>query len=200
MGKKRHRTIHPRRPKIMTENFISLVFAFAHHENKKIIGDGKDLPWDHLPEDLRNFKKLTMGRAVIMGRKTWDSLPRKPLPDRINIIISRQKNLSVPNNVAIFDDIKKALSHCGHQAGVIGGAEIFNLAYPFANVIFATELQGAGILPSRLDSPCYLAVDCEKDFKEVERLDFPSATIPFIVREYHRHGYNAAPSLKKLLA
>lgn len=189
--------------------FVSLVFAFAQHDGKKIIGDGNCLPWDHLPEDMQNFKKLTMAPrvmsniatpAIIMGRKTWDSLPRKPLPHRKNIIISRQKNLNPPDGAAVFDDMGAALQACDHQASVIGGAETIDLAYRFANVIFASELLGEHILSRNPQSPCYLTLDYEKDFTEVERVEFLNASIPFIVREYHRHDYNAEPNLKKLLA
>ena len=184
----------------MTQRFVSLVFAFAHHDGKKIIGDGNDLPWEHLPEDLKNFKKLTMGRAVVMGRRTWDSLPKKPLQGRQNIIISRQKNLSVPDGVAVFDDIEKSLQACNYQAGVIGGAEVFKLAYPFANVIFVTELIGQNILPHAPTAPCYLDIDYNQDFKEVERMEFQDAKYPFVIRELRPKNFAAPAVLKKLLA
>ncbi len=206
--------------KIMTQGNtsakISLVFAFAYHQAKKIIGDRDGLLW-HLAEDLKNFKKITLGHvvkhdagtlaigatpAVIMGRKTWDSLPRKPLPHRHNIIISWQKNLSLPEGTHLFSDMNQAIAHCrtkGWTTAVIGGAQIFAEAYPLADIIYASELLGENILDRQPVEPCYLDIPYEQDYKLVEEVDFPQAAIPFIVREYHRKDSQFAPQVKKLL-
>ncbi len=197
---------------------ISLVFAFAYHQAKKIIGDRDGLLW-HLAEDLKNFKKITLGNvvkhdagavagepgatpAVIMGRKTWDSLPRKPLPHRHNIIISRQKNLPLPEGAYLFSDMEEAIAHCRTKrwtTAVIGGAQIFAEAYPLADIIYATELLGENILNRQPVEPCYLEIPYEQDYKLVEEVHFPQAAIPFTVREYHRKDSQFAPQVKKLL-
>ena len=65
-----------------------LVIVVAMAENR-VIGQDGGLPW-HLPEDLKRFKAVTMGKPLVMGRKTWESLPRKPLPGRPNLIVTRQ--------------------------------------------------------------------------------------------------------------
>ncbi len=79
---------------------ISLVYAQSRNG---IIGDAGGLPW-HIPSDLKRFKETTLGKPVIMGRKTWDSLPRKPLPGRLNIVITRQAGFSaeVPQSWAAW--------------------------------------------------------------------------------------------------
>ena len=65
---------------------IVLVVAIA---DNGVIGSNGAIPW-HIPEDLKRFKALTMGHTIVMGRKTWDSLPRKPLPGRVNVVVTRQ--------------------------------------------------------------------------------------------------------------
>lgn len=110
-----------------------------------VIGLNNKLPW-HLPEDLAHFKCTTMGCPVIMGRKTWSSLPDKfrPLPGRPNIVLTRDGMFCAPGaNVAVT--LPLALNHCkfmqGHgEAWVIGGAEIYALAAPFAHRAVVTEI------------------------------------------------------------
>lgn len=110
-----------------------------------VIGKGDDLPW-HLPEDLQNFKKLTMGKTVVMGRKTFESILKrlgKPLPGRKNVVITRQADYRAAEGVLLFhslEDAVKALA--GQDLYIIGGAEIFKLALPLAEKIFITHVKG----------------------------------------------------------
>ncbi len=124
------------------------------------IGKGGRLPWS-LPGDLRHFKELTTARSpgkkhvVMMGRKTWDSLPGrfKPLPHRINIVLSRQQSLSLPQEVYVFPGFDQAWEEMtqGHLAKdiesvfVIGGAEIFQAAFlhPQCQRIYLTQIQAS---------------------------------------------------------
>lgn len=118
-----------------------LVIIAAVAQNN-CIGQENKLPW-HIPEDLKNFKRLTTNKIVLMGRKTWESIPEKfrPLPQRTNIVISRQKNLIVPNGVQLFSSIDEAISaHQNEEVFVIGGAEIYNQAMPLASRLFITEV------------------------------------------------------------
>lgn len=110
-----------------------------------VIGSNGQLPW-HLPEDLAHFKRLTHGCPVIMGRKTWDSLPAKfrPLPGRTNIVITNQKNWQ-ENGCLRSYSLQEALSLC-HEAAevwVIGGAQIYALTLPLAQRAVVTEIEAS---------------------------------------------------------
>ncbi|MGI9461239.1 MAG: dihydrofolate reductase [Alphaproteobacteria bacterium] len=178
---------------------ISLVVAYTNLDGKKIIGDKHGLLW-HLPEDLKNFKKLTIGRTVVMGRKTWDSLPKKPLADRRNVVISRQKNLSLPDGVWLYDDLEKFLQGCDGEIAIIGGAEIFHLAEPLIDIIYATEISSANHFKRQAIDPCYFDIDIKKNFDFITKTNFSKATIPFVVREYHQKKISTPATLQKLLA
>jgi dihydrofolate reductase len=109
-----------------------------------VIGGDNDLPW-YLPEDLKHFKKITLGKTVLMGRKSFDSIVKrlgKPLPERKNIVITRQKDYKAPEGVIIFNSLDEALKSSSDDIYIIGGAEIFKLALPFAEKIYITHVQG----------------------------------------------------------
>lgn len=113
-----------------------------------VIGKDNAMPW-HLPEDLAHFKQLTQGSAVVMGRKTWDSLPARfrPLPGRTNIVVTRQAGWSpepAAPGVLHAASLEEALE-MGHQAGdsvwVMGGAQVYAQALPLADSIEVTEIE-----------------------------------------------------------
>ena len=118
---------------------INMIYARAENG---VIGHNNAMPW-RLPEDLAHFKKLTLGSPVIMGRKTWDSLPPRfrPLPGRTNVVITRQADwvAAGANTTASLD---AALKLCGdaEQVWIIGGAQIYALAEPMAQRIEVTEI------------------------------------------------------------
>jgi dihydrofolate reductase len=118
---------------------VTIILARA---DNGVIGAGGTLPW-HLPEDLKRFKLLTLGKPVIMGRKTWDSLPRKPLPGRSNIVISRDPAFAAPA-ASIAHSFEAALALAAAENPpeimVIGGAEVFAAALPRASRILLTEI------------------------------------------------------------
>lgn len=96
------------------------------------------LPW-HLPEDLKHFKETTNGYPIIMGRKTWESLGR-PLPNRRNVVISRQVNYVAPG-AEVFTSLPAALAAVGdNPAFIIGGAELYRQALPLAGQLIITEV------------------------------------------------------------
>ena len=107
------------------------------------IGRDNGLLW-HLPGDLPRFKALTMGHAVIMGRKTWDSLPERfrPLPGRRNIVLSRQPALQLAG-AEVFRSLDEALAACAGDdtVFVIGGAQIYAQALPLADRLELTEVE-----------------------------------------------------------
>lgn len=105
------------------------------------IGLGNEL-LVRLPEDMAHFKALTLGHTVLMGRKTWDSIPAKfrPLPGRRNLVLSRQPGLRL-DGAEVFPDLTAALGACSpaEQVFVMGGAEIYALALPLATALELTE-------------------------------------------------------------
>lgn len=117
---------------------ISLVVAAAENN---VIGKDNQLQW-HLPADMKFFKQVTTGRHVVMGRKTFDALG-KPLPNRTNIIISRQNDFTVENSFVV-NDLKAALdlakANGETECMVIGGGEIYNQALVWADKIYLTRV------------------------------------------------------------
>lgn len=120
---------------------VTLIFARAANG---VIGKDNALPW-HLPEDMAHFRKLTSGAPVIMGRKTWDSLPPKfrPLPNRVNIVVTRQANWSA-DGAEVVHNLRDAIALCNERAApeawVMGGAQIYAEAEPLAQRAIITEI------------------------------------------------------------
>jgi dihydrofolate reductase len=122
---------------------VALVAAVARGG---VIGQGDTLPW-HIPEDMAHFRELTRGAPVVMGRRTWDSLPARfrPLPGRRNIVVTRQTAWRAPgaevaHSVQQALDIAAAPAPAGGRVFVIGGAEIYAAALPWADELELTEI------------------------------------------------------------
>lgn len=115
---------------------VSLVVAISRN---RVIGAQGALPW-HLPEDLKYFKRLTMGHPIIMGRKTFESIGRL-LPGRSNVVVTRKPDYRAPGAVVVAS-LEEALAACRDtdEVFVIGGAEIFRQLLNRAERIYATEL------------------------------------------------------------
>jgi dihydrofolate reductase len=121
---------------------VNLIYARAANG---VIGYQNTLPW-HLPEDLAHFKRLTQGCPVIMGRRTWESLPPRfrPLPGRLNLVLSRQGLAA--DGATVLPGLPQALNHCSQQnpapaeVWVIGGAQIYAQALPLAQRVVVTEI------------------------------------------------------------
>lgn len=138
----------------------------AAAENNVIGADNK-LPWD-IPEDMKFFREKTKGHAVIMGRKTYESMG-KPLPNRLNVIITRQKDYQVPGGVVVAS-IDDAIEHCrgkvkeyGEEVFIIGGGEIYKQSMNLVDIIYLTRVHKA--IPGDARYP---AVD-PRQFEEIER-------------------------------
>lgn len=118
---------------------LKLIYARARNG---VIGANNSLPW-HLPEDLAHFKRTTLGCPVIMGRKTWESLPAqfRPLPGRKNIVVTRQIDWQA-NGADVAHSLVQAASLCpaDQDVWVIGGAEVYAQALPLAQEIVITEI------------------------------------------------------------
>ncbi len=135
---------HGRRYAAAMKTTLPLCMIAALAENR-VIGRDNQLPW-HLPADLRHFKALTLGKPVIMGRKTWDSLGR-PLPGRLNLVVSRQAGLQLPG-AEVFADLTAALARAEQWAReqaadelmLIGGAQLYQQALPLAQRLYLTRV------------------------------------------------------------
>ncbi len=119
---------------------ISLIVAMAEN---RVIGQGGGLPW-HIPGDLAYFKEQTMGKPIVMGRKTWDSLGR-PLPGRANIVITRDAAFQaagahVAHSLDQALDLARGMVADDAEVMIIGGAEIYRQALPRADRIYLTEV------------------------------------------------------------
>jgi dihydrofolate reductase len=127
---------------------LSIIAAVA---SNGVIGGDNRLLW-HLSDDLKRFKRLTMGRPIIMGRKTFESLP-KLLPGREHFVLSRDPHYQVPEGVHLFTDVKELLRALPEGENfIIGGAHIYQLLLPYADVMYLTELavpyEGDAYFPS----------------------------------------------------
>ncbi len=113
-----------------------IIIIVAASENR-VIGVSNTLPW-HIKEDLQRFKSLTKGYPIIMGRKTYDSLPKKPLPHRENIVISRNRDLQEGDKVCA--SLEEALEYCSGKEKVFicGGGTIYEAAMDLADTIELT--------------------------------------------------------------
>ncbi|TXH90120.1 MAG: dihydrofolate reductase [Rhodoferax sp.] len=124
----------------MSSPRLHLIYARAANG---VIGVNGSLPW-HLPEDLAHFKRTTLGCPVIMGRKTWDSLPPRfrPLPGRSNVVVTRQADWH-ENGALPAKDLASALQICEQSSDVwvIGGAQLYALAEPLASTAVVTEIE-----------------------------------------------------------
>ena len=141
---------------------MSVIFVLARAENGVIGVDGK-LPW-HLPADLRHFKALTTGRAMVMGRKTFESFPA-PLPGRRHIVLTRDRAWKA-TGAEVVHDPAIGLRIAGGHVAVIGGAEIFALYLPHADAIELTEIHAA--------PPGDAVVPAFTGWREVSRADHPA--------------------------
>lgn len=116
---------------------ISIIVAISEDCG---IGKNNDLLWN-IPEDLRRFKRLTLGKTVIMGRKTWESLPRKPLQGRKNVVITDVPGETIVNAITAYS-IGDALSKCegDEEIFIIGGGSIYRQFMPLADRLYITHV------------------------------------------------------------
>jgi dihydrofolate reductase len=143
------------------------VDMIAAVSNNMAIGlmDGK-LPW-HIPEELAWFSGITANRAIIMGRKTWDSLPVKPLPHRQNIVLTTRRI----RGVDCVSSIEEALTIARNQPIVIGGADIYRQAMPFVSKLYLS------IIPMWVDVPHVKFPINERRWHMVNRVDHPTYSV-----------------------
>ncbi|MBP7705315.1 MAG: dihydrofolate reductase [Caulobacter sp.] len=139
-----------------------------------VIGRDNTLPW-RLKSDLQIFKRVTMAKPVIMGRRTWDSLPLKPLPGRLNVVLSRDGSFK-PKNAVVCEQFIEAVEIAREQAEedgadevcVIGGVALFNLALPKARRMYLTEVD------AEPEGDVFFPPFDEADWTEVSREAHPA--------------------------
>jgi dihydrofolate reductase len=143
---------------------VSIVVATDEHGG---IGLEGRLPW-HLPNDLKRFKALTMGKPIVMGRRTFDSIGRA-LPGRVNIVVSRQSGLGIDGCVVV-PSLEAALEAAGEadETCVIGGAEIYRLALPLAGTLHLTRVHAT------VGADTFFPVIDAAQWEEISREDCPA--------------------------
>jgi len=152
---------------------LTLILAIG--KNSVIGKDGK-VPW-RIPEDLKHFRRLTTGHAVIMGRKTWDEVG-KPLPNRRNIVISRTRGLELPG-AEVVSTLEEAIARAratDPDPFVIGGAQIYQAALPLATRIYLTEVDQA------IAGDTFFHLD-RTGFHETERRQGEDPSVSFVTLE-----------------
>jgi dihydrofolate reductase len=143
---------------------ISLIAALTQNH---VIGKNNDLPW-HLPDDMKYFMQTTKQHHVIMGRKNYESIPEKfrPLPNRTNIVVTHQNNFHAPN-CAVVNSLEQGIAlakkNNEQELFIIGGAEIYKLAMPFAKRLYLTEIQ------TELEGDTYFPTFDKQHWAEVSR-------------------------------
>ena len=148
----------------MSANAQSISIVVAMDENR-LIGQAGDLPW-RLPNDLKHFKRVTMGKTLLMGRKTWESLPGA-LPGRPNWVVSRQPDFK-SEGARVFGTVDAALdAHAAGELMVIGGADLFRQVLPQATRIYLTQVRAA--IPAAGDREVYFPGFDESAFVEIWR-------------------------------
>ena len=165
---------------------IVLVVAIA---DNGVIGKDGGIPW-HISEDMKRFKALTMGHTIVMGRKTWDSLPKKPLPGRTNIVLSRDLSFE-PERAIACETFSEATQIGREQAAddgvdevcVIGGSALFELALPKARRLYLTEVE------AEVEGDVFFPSFDEAEWEEVRRESHPAGEddeFPFTFRVLER--------------
>jgi dihydrofolate reductase len=151
---------------------LALVVAM---NRERLIGADGGLPW-HIPEDLKHFKRTTMGHAILMGRVTWDSIGR-PLPGRHNIVISRNQEL-VLKGADVVHSVEAAVALARAQGDsepcIIGGATIYAAALPHVTTLHVTEVDRAA------EGDTFFPALAEGEWEEVERRDGETPGVVFL--------------------
>ncbi|WP_028773172.1 type 3 dihydrofolate reductase [Shewanella waksmanii] len=115
---------------------IAMIAAMA---NNRVIGKDNQMPW-HLPEDLKHFKAMTMGKPIVMGRKTYESIGRA-LPGRLNIVLSRQADLNIEGVTCVtsIEEAKQVAGSCDELI-IMGGGQLYQAMLPHADILYLTEI------------------------------------------------------------
>lgn len=157
---------------------ISLIAAVAKN---RVIGKENDLPWQ-LPDDMKYFMQTTSGHHVLMGRKNYDSLPNKfkPLPNRTNIVVTRQDEFKAPGCIVVSSiekGIEIALQNKEEEFFVIGGAQIYTQSLERADYLYLTEIN------AEIEGDTYFPMIKSDEWTEISRK-------PHAIDEKHRYSFD----------
>lgn len=158
-----------------------MLTLIAAHDRQRAIGRGNSMPW-HLPEDFAFFRKVTTGHPVAMGRKTWESLPKKPLPGRENIVVTRGSgDFPGARRANLAEAIDILCSSATGQGFCIGGAEIYAAMLPHAHRLLLTQVN---LEVERADAffPAYQARDWTETRRILLREDAPHVEVLELIR------------------
>ena len=161
---------------------MTTLHLIVAHARNKVIGRENQLPW-HLPEDLKHFKRTTLGKPVIIGRKTWESLP-KALPGRLNVVITRQADF-VAEGATVVSTIEEALAMVKDMpdAFIMGGAQIYRQTMDLVKVAHIT------VINSDIEGDAYFEGFNEADWTLAEEETYPATDQhpwSFSIRRYER--------------
>jgi dihydrofolate reductase len=155
--------------------------------DNNVIGKDGGLPW-HVSSDLKLFKEITMGKPVIMGRRTWESLPKQPLPGRRNIVITRNPDYAA-DGADVAGSIHEALAMCEGEpeVSIIGGGQVYEQAMDRTDRIYLTRIH------LTVDGDTFLPELPENEWQEVERREFEKgerddAAFTLVVLDRVKHG------------
>lgn len=155
---------------------MSLTIIVAVAKNG-CIGKNNEIPW-YIPDDLKHFKKLTLGHVVVMGRKTYESIVArlgKPLPDRTSVIITQQTDYPAPEGVFVYTSVYKALEDFKDQELIcIGGGMLYHELLPYADKLYITEVH------QTVAGDTFFPLYNKSEWKEIERED--RAGFSFVTR------------------
>ena len=149
-----------------------MVIMIAAVAENNALGKNNELLW-HLPNDFKRFKSLTTNHHILMGRKTFESFP-KPLPNRVHVVITRQKDYN-PEGCIVVDSIEKAIAVCPENEDlyIIGGGEIYNLGMEHADILEITKVHhsfDADAYFPEIDKTDWQLVESEESFKDEKHL------------------------------
>ncbi len=161
---------------------ISHIVAMSEN---RVIGRDGGMPW-HIPEDFKFFKNTTMGHAMIMGRKTWDSIGR-PLPGRLSIVVSRTDNLRLPDGVIQCHSVDDAIRTCkdlqtewGDECFIVGGGEIYRQTLPLIDRVYLT------VIHKTIDGDTLYPELSTEAFGEIKSEAHLKAPLPFTFTVWER--------------
>ena len=157
---------------------VTLVAAMA---SNRVIGAGGEMPW-HLPAELHHFKRTTLGRAIVMGRRTWESIGR-PLPGRQNIVVSRQRDFHA-EGCTTARSLEQAIAVAeSEEVMIVGGGELYRQAVPIADRMVLT------VIDCRPEGDTWFPAWREEDWKLIDTRAVPADgdnPLAFEIREYRR--------------
>lgn len=143
---------------------ISIIVAVADDWG---IGKDNKLLW-HIPADLKRFKRLTTGKTVVMGKKTWESLPKRPLPGRKNIVLTDIKGEVIEGAVMAYSINEAAMIAKGDEAFIIGGGSIYKQFMPLADRLYITHVH------SKADADIFFPEINKDVWQAIEKESFPA--------------------------